>query len=94
MRTAVTMRTAEAFSATCLYKPISRAGSAQAQMAFSAHKNAEDVKEFVEDQATLEKKVDELVALIRKAKHMVAFTGAGVSTSAGIPGKVCSLSLP
>lgn len=55
-------------------------------MAFSAHKNADEVKEFVDSPADLERKIDLLVNLIRNAKHFVAFTGAGVSTSAGIPG--------
>lgn len=31
----------------------------------------------------VDKKADALVALIRKSKHFIAFTGAGVSTSAG-----------
>ncbi|KAF4442546.1 NAD-dependent deacetylase sirtuin-6 [Fusarium austroafricanum] len=33
----------------------------------------------------IDKQADELVALITKSKHFIVFTGAGVSTSAGIP---------
>ena len=55
-------------------------------MAFSAHKDPEQLKEHHEDEATLDQKTDVLVALIKASKCFVAFTGAGVSTSAGIPG--------
>ncbi|EWY81542.1 hypothetical protein FOYG_15775 [Fusarium oxysporum NRRL 32931] len=33
----------------------------------------------------IDKQADEIVALIKKSKHFIVFTGAGVSTSAGIP---------
>ncbi|KAM0316322.1 hypothetical protein ACHAPQ_011357 [Fusarium lateritium] len=52
-------------------------------MASSAPKVAQperrDTPEIIDQQA------DELVALIKKSKHLIVFTGAGVSTSAGIP---------
>ncbi|KAM0195634.1 hypothetical protein ACHAPI_006183 [Fusarium lateritium] len=52
-------------------------------MASSAPKVAQperrDAPEIIDQQA------DELVALIKKSKHCIVFTGAGVSTSAGIP---------
>ncbi|KAI1762943.1 DHS-like NAD/FAD-binding domain-containing protein [Hypoxylon sp. FL1150] len=35
--------------------------------------------------AAVDKKAEALAKLIRKSKHLVVFTGAGVSTSAGIP---------
>lgn len=34
---------------------------------------------------TLEKNIDDLMALIKNSKHLVALTGAGVSTLSGIP---------
>ena len=55
-------------------------------MAYTAHKNPDDVKEFEEDAASLDRKTSMLVQLIQNSKYFVAFTGAGVSTSAGIPG--------
>uniref|UniRef100_A0A914PT00 protein acetyllysine N-acetyltransferase n=1 Tax=Panagrolaimus davidi TaxID=227884 RepID=A0A914PT00_9BILA len=54
-------------------------------MAFSAHKDAEQVREFESDETTLEKQASQLAQWIRESKHFVAFTGAGISTSAGIP---------
>lgn len=33
----------------------------------------------------MQSKVDEFVELIREAKHVVVHTGAGISTSSGIP---------
>lgn len=55
-------------------------------MAFSAHKDADSIKEHFDDEATLDHKTDVLVQMIKASKHFVAFTGAGISTSAGIPG--------
>lgn len=57
-------------------------------MAFSAHKDADALKEHFEDAATLDHKTDVLVKMIKDSKHFVVFTGAGVSTSAGIPGTI------
>ena len=41
--------------------------------------------ELRECDADMQVKVDKLVDLLRRAKHIVVFTGAGISTSAGIP---------
>ncbi|KAM0271915.1 hypothetical protein ACHAQH_008917 [Verticillium albo-atrum] len=49
-------------------------------MAFSAPKIAE--AERREDPAVIDRKATTLVGHIRKAKHIIAFTGAGISTSA------------
>lgn len=53
-------------------------------MAFSAHKDPDQVKEHFCDEATLDKQAEDVAQLIRKSKHFIAFTGAGISTSAGI----------
>eukprot|EP00741_Cyanophora_paradoxa_P025107 tig00000342_g24235.t1 len=45
----------------------------------------EELVEWEDDAPTLEAKVDRLAAMIKAARHFVAFTGAGISTSAGIP---------
>lgn len=54
-------------------------------MANTAHKTEEEKREYFDSPEVLETKVDELVELIRSSKNMVAFTGAGLSTAAGIP---------
>ncbi|EGY22013.1 hypothetical protein VD0002_g8530 [Verticillium dahliae] len=41
--------------------------------------------ERIENLDVIDRKAETLAGHIRKAKHMIAFTGAGVSTSAGIP---------
>ena len=47
--------------------------------------NEEEIKEHYDEPHVLEKKINRLVDLIRNADHFVAFTGAGISTSAGTP---------
>ncbi|XP_074320127.1 NAD-dependent protein deacetylase SRT1 [Silene latifolia] len=41
--------------------------------------------EFFDSPHVLQDKIEELAVLIRKSKHLVVFTGAGISTSCGIP---------
>jgi len=50
-------------------------------MADSAPKIAEEERQ--ESLAAVDQKAQALADLIRKSKHFIAFTGAGVSTSAG-----------
>ena len=54
-------------------------------MAHTAHSDPEMVKERYDPEDILQEKLDRLAHLVRNSKHLVAFTGAGVSTSAGIP---------
>eukprot|EP00808_Paulinella_micropora_P012693 g18616.t1 len=49
---------------------------------YSAHKDEEQMRERYDSPADLRIKVEKLVALVKASKHMVAFTGAGISTSA------------
>ncbi|CAN6448394.1 unnamed protein product [Victoria cruziana] len=43
------------------------------------------MSEIFDPPEVLQKKIEELAMLIHKSKHVVAFTGAGISTSSGIP---------
>ena len=52
-------------------------------MAYTARAEAE-CKEFFDDPKTLQTKIRRLAELIRNSKHFCAFTGAGISTAAGI----------
>jgi mono-ADP-ribosyltransferase sirtuin 6 len=54
-------------------------------MAWTAHSDPDQIREFESDDTTLDGQAVQLAAWIREAKHFVAFTGAGISTSAGIP---------
>jgi hypothetical protein len=53
----------------------------------TSHSSLEEIKEHFDSKETLEICVDEIVDLIKKSKHLVIYTGAGISTSANIPGK-------
>ncbi|KAF2305559.1 hypothetical protein GH714_006746 [Hevea brasiliensis] len=41
--------------------------------------------EFFDSSHVLQEKIERLVKMIQKSKHLVVFTGAGISTSCGIP---------
>src|SRR4051812_16458493 len=47
----------------------------------------EELREAEEPMSVLQKHLDSIVKAIREAKHVVVYTGAGISTSADIPGK-------
>lgn len=42
-------------------------------------------EEILDDKSLLQQKVQQLAAMVRSSRHTVIFTGAGISTSAGIP---------
>ena len=54
-------------------------------MASSSIKSEEEKKEFFDSPEELEAKVTQFAEMIRESNCMVAFTGAGISTSTGIP---------
>jgi mono-ADP-ribosyltransferase sirtuin 6 len=54
-------------------------------MASTAHDDPEMMEEHYDPPNVLSDKVDRLAAMVRNSKHFVVFTGAGISTSAGIP---------
>jgi len=47
--------------------------------------NDEEIQEFYDDEDTLSTKVEQLAAFVRDSQHFAVYTGAGISTSAGIP---------
>ena len=54
-------------------------------MADTAIKTEEEKKEFFDDPETLDIKVAQLAEWVRESQNMSVFTGAGISTSTGIP---------
>ncbi len=54
-------------------------------MASTAHKTDEEKKEYFDPEDVLENKVELLAQMVLSSKHFIAFTGAGISTSCGIP---------
>ncbi len=53
-------------------------------MAWTARSNEEE-REYFDSPSILDSKVTKLAELIKSSKYMTCFTGAGISTSAGIP---------
>lgn len=51
----------------------------------TAHKTEEEKKEYFDAPDVLDQKIKKLAEMIKSASHFIAFTGAGISTSAGIP---------
>lgn len=54
-------------------------------MADTALKTEEEKKEYFDTQDQLNEKAKTLAGWILQSNHMCAFTGAGLSTAAGIP---------
>jgi len=54
-------------------------------MADTAIKSEEEKKEYFYSPEELDTKCDLLAQWIKSSEHFVAFTGAGISTAAGIP---------
>lgn len=54
-------------------------------MADTAIKSEEEKKEYFDSPEELDTKCDLLAQWIKSSEHFVAFTGAGISTAAGIP---------
>ena len=51
----------------------------------TALKTEEEKREFFDSPDVLDEKCETLAKWIKESKHFVAFTGAGISTSSGIP---------
>ena len=51
----------------------------------TTHNDKKMKMELFDEADVLEEKIDQLTDLIRDSKYFIAFTGAGISTSAGVP---------
>ena len=51
----------------------------------TAIESEEEKKEYFDSPEELDEKIEKLAMMILSAEHFVAFTGAGISTAAGIP---------
>jgi len=52
---------------------------------YTGHKGEDEIKEYVEEKEVTISKIKTLAKMIKEGKHLVIYTGAGVSTSAKIP---------
>ncbi|KAH3745828.1 silent information regulator family protein [Pelomyxa schiedti] len=49
------------------------------------HADGDDITEYFDEPAVLDKKIQQLAELVKNSHYMVIYTGAGISTSAKIP---------
>ena len=50
----------------------------------TAHKTENEKKEYFDDEKVLDQKCKQLAQWIKESEHFTIFTGAGISTSAGV----------
>ncbi|KAK1431091.1 hypothetical protein QVD17_14315 [Tagetes erecta] len=55
------------------------------KLSYKEHVGDVGMSEIFDTQHVLQQKIKQLAKMIKKSKHLVAFTGAGISTSCGIP---------
>jgi NAD-dependent SIR2 family protein deacetylase len=54
-------------------------------MASTAHKTDDEIREYHDTPEELEAKVEQLARLIQESRKFIVWTGAGISTSTGVP---------
>lgn len=53
-------------------------------------KKPDDNNEYFDDADTMRQKAQGAAELLRRSKHAIAFTGAGISTAAGTSSRLCA----